>query len=207
MTAAFYPQIEGSCDRVCVCYFHKEKNGTLLKRHVPREHLDFFRCARDCWFILQCGVFGTSPAPHPGAIRRRVFKPALPASHHQFVVATSVPTRFSSCQCWSELLQLLQSDIKLRTSILTSYSPDCPSVYRHSSETGYPPSLCSPYWTLAETPTPGFTTCSLQSSQLLCSLCTPRVLVFLRFQPSSAVGPLFKFQFLTMFLFKFPIIK
>lgn len=90
---------------------------------------------------------------------------------------SSVPTRFSSCQCWSELLQLLQSDIKLRTSILTPYSPDCPSVYRHSSETGYPPSLCSLYWTLSETPTPGFTTCSLQVSTPHSSTYSPLVIL------------------------------
>lgn len=69
-----------------MCYFHKETNVTILKCHVPRERLDFFRCARDCWFILQCGVFGTSPAPHPGTTRRRIFKPALSASHLQFVL-------------------------------------------------------------------------------------------------------------------------
>lgn len=116
MTAAFYPQIEGSCDRVCVCYFHKEKNGTLLKCHVPREHLDFFRCVRDCCFILQCGVFGASPAPHPGTTRRRIFKPALPASHHQFVVATSGSNLASQCWVpWSSVLYLIL------LSVLSSY--------------------------------------------------------------------------------------
>lgn len=74
------------------------KNGTLLKCHVPRERLDFFRCARDCWFILKCGVFGTSPAPHPGTTRRRIFKPALSASHHQFVLLPLVVIWFPSVE-------------------------------------------------------------------------------------------------------------
>lgn len=74
------------------------KNVTLLKCHVPRERLDFFRCARGVWTIRQCGVFGTSPAPHPGTTRRRIFKPALSASHHQFVLLPLVVIWFPSVE-------------------------------------------------------------------------------------------------------------